>query len=337
MTSHGGALAPPGVVPGGAVEAVGTASLGLDGVPAGRRLRSEGRRRRPIPSPLRPATGPKGEGRLGWRRGRVRLALVVRVPPRGGAVVPSSRPPWPRPSTVTVLRPFGAPRASRGEGHAGVETGRRDPVGGRGPEGPLASRLFGEMAITAVYGTVIPSSNLGRDRVSGCPAPRPPASMGPRVPGMGPSPLPFVLLSSVGPALPSSLPHFGPEREEGTKGTREKGGHGGRKEGPEGPKGTRGPRPMAQGAVPRGRISRARGATGHGRGMAERFKAPHLKCGEAVPPQVRILFPLVRGPQAGASKGGRPEPGTRVRIQKTTPLKTPPKRGPCPPECDLPR
>jgi len=45
----------------------------------------------------------------------------------------------------------------------------------------------------------------------------------------------------------------------------------------------------------------------------------------------------VRGPQAGASKGGRPEPGTRVRIQKTTPLKTPPKRGPCPPECDLPR
>ena len=133
MTSHGGALAPPGVVPGGAVEAVGTASLGLDGAPGGRRLRSEGRRRRPIPSPLRPATGPKGEGRLGWRRGRVRLALVVRVPPRGGAVVPSSRPPWPRPSTVTVLRPFGAPRASRGEGHAGVETGRRDPVGGRGP------------------------------------------------------------------------------------------------------------------------------------------------------------------------------------------------------------
>ena len=262
-----GGLGPSRRGPWGAVEAVGTASLGLDGAPGGRRLRSEGRRRRPIPSPLRPATGPKGEGRLGWRRGRVRLALVVRVPPRGGAVVPSSRPPWPRPSTVTVLRPFGAPRASRGEGHAGVETGRRDPVGGRGPEGPLASRLFGEMAITAVYGTVIPSSNLGRDRVSGCPAPRPPAWRGPRVPGMGPSPLPFVLLSSVASALPSSLPRFGPEREEGTKGTREKGGT---EEGRRGPKARRArgaPGPWPKGPSLEGE-SAGRGAP---RAMAEEW------------------------------------------------------------------
>ena len=246
---------------------------GGDGVPgprrrpAGRRLRSEGRRRRPIPSPLRPATGPKGEGRLGWRRGRVRLALVVRVPPRGGAVVPSSRPPWPRPSTVTVLRPFGAPRASRGEGHAGVETGRRDPVGGRGPEGPLASRLFGEMAITAVYGTVIPSSNLGRDRVSGCPAPRPPASMGPRVPGMGPSPFPS---SSCPPWVPPSLRPFLALVPKGRKGRREQGKKGGTEEGRRGPKARRArgaPGPWPKGPSLEGE-SAGRGAP---RAMAEEW------------------------------------------------------------------
>ena len=40
--------------------------------------------------------------------------------------------------------------------------------------------------------------------------------------------------------------------------------------------------------------------------MAERFKASHLKCEEAVPPQVRILFPLASVAVKAPKAFGRP-------------------------------